>query len=305
MRSVVRLAIEVAGLGAVVLVGLGMPFEATTVLGLATAGLTVALKDFIVAFVGWFVLMGKNGLRVGDWVEIEGVAGEVAEIGILHTVLLETGGSAAAGHPTGRRVSFVNGFAIEGHFFNFSTSGQWTWDQLKVVVPTGQDPYPVIDAIQKLVERETKANAAEAEAGVAEVGRPLPGQGLRGRPGRHGGAGRRRGRAGGALRDPRLRAAAGAPAAQPGGGRAAPRPQAGRGCAGRARRAGPLEAERGRSPEGNGPAVRLPAARLLGGGAHRDAPVLGAAGLGVVGGADRVLGSRSPRPPGGRRRSRP
>jgi len=163
MRSVVRLAIELAGLGAVVLVGLGMPFEATTVLGLATAGLTVALKDFIVAFVGWFVLMGKNGLRVGDWVEIEGVAGEVAEIGILHTVLLETGGSASAGHPTGRRVSFVNGFAIEGHFFNFSTSGQWTWDQLKVVVPSGQDPYPVIDAIQKLVERETKANAAEAE----------------------------------------------------------------------------------------------------------------------------------------------
>ena len=163
MRSVVRLGVEVAGLGAVALVAAGMPVEATTMLGLATAGLTVALKDFIVAFVGWFVLMGKNGLRVGDWVEIEGVAGEVAEISILHTVLLETGGRGEAGHPTGRRVSFVNTFAIEGHFFNFSTSGQWTWDELKVVVPAAQDPYPIIDAIQKLVERETKANAAEAE----------------------------------------------------------------------------------------------------------------------------------------------
>ena len=163
IRSVVKLAIEVAGMTAVVLVALGMPIEATTVLGLAGAGLTVALKDFIVAFVGWFVLMGKDGIRVGDWVEIKGVAGEVAEIGILRTVLLETGGRAVAGHPTGRRVSFVNSFAIEGHFFNFSTSGQWMWDELKAAIPSGKDPYPIIDQVQRLVEREVQANAAQAE----------------------------------------------------------------------------------------------------------------------------------------------
>jgi small-conductance mechanosensitive channel len=147
-----------------VLLALGLPFEATTVLGLIGAGLTVALKDFIVAFVGWFVLMGKNGIRVGDWVEIEGVAGEVAEVGVLHTVLLETGGRSEAGHPTGRRVSFANGFALEGHFFNFTTSGQWMWDELQVTVPAGHDPYPVIDQIRLLVEQETRANAALAEA---------------------------------------------------------------------------------------------------------------------------------------------
>lgn len=170
IRSVVKLAIEVAGMTAVILVALGMPFEATTALGLAGAGLTVALKDFIVAFVGWFVLMGKNGMRVGDWVEIKGVAGEVAEIGILHTVLLETGGRAVAGHPTGRRVSFINSFAIEGHFFNFSTSGQWMWDELKAVIPSGRDPYPIIDQVQRLVEREMQANAAQAEEDWQKLG---------------------------------------------------------------------------------------------------------------------------------------
>ncbi len=140
-----------------------MPGEATTIVGLAGAGLTVAMKDFIVAFFGWFVLMGRNGIRVGDWVEIEGVGGEVAEIGLLHTVLLETGSWTDAGHPTGRRVSFVNSFAIEGHFFNFSTSGQWMWDELQVLVPPGKDPYPIIDGVQQLVERETEANAKQAE----------------------------------------------------------------------------------------------------------------------------------------------
>jgi small-conductance mechanosensitive channel len=55
------------------------------IIGLVTAGVTIVMKDFIVAFIGWFPLMGKNGIRVGDWVEINGVSGEVVEIGMLRT----------------------------------------------------------------------------------------------------------------------------------------------------------------------------------------------------------------------------
>jgi small-conductance mechanosensitive channel len=107
--------------------------------------------------------MGRNGIRVGDWVEINGVGGEVIEIGMLRTVLMETGNWNDAGHPTGRKVAFVNSFAIEGHFFNFSTSGQWLWDELQVLVPATQNPYPLIEAIQKVVTEATAANARMAE----------------------------------------------------------------------------------------------------------------------------------------------
>jgi small-conductance mechanosensitive channel len=164
LRAVVKFGAQAVGALIIVFIVLGMPTQTTTILGLAGAGLTVAMKDFIVAFFGWFVLMGKNGIRVGDWVEINGVGGEVVEVGLLKTVLLETGNWTDASHPTGRRVSFVNSFAIEGHFFNFTTSGQWMWDELQVLIPTAQDPYPVIDGIQRLVEKETAANGAKAEA---------------------------------------------------------------------------------------------------------------------------------------------
>jgi small-conductance mechanosensitive channel len=132
-------------------------------LGLAGAGLTVALKDFIVAFVGWFVLMGRNGMRVGDWVEINGVSGEVVELGMLHTVLLETGNWTDAGQPTGRQVTFTNSFATAGHYFNFSTSGQWLWDELLVMVPYGRDPHAIADAIQKEVSAATAQSISQAE----------------------------------------------------------------------------------------------------------------------------------------------
>jgi len=163
LRAVVWFAVQAVALLLGALVVFGMPSQMPTILGLAGAGLTVALKDFIVGFVGWFVLMGKNGIRVGDWVEINGVGGEVVDIGLLRTVLLETGNWTDTGHPTGRKVSFVNSYAIEGHYFNFSTSGQWLWDGLLLSVPSGENPYPVVDAIQKLVARETEASVKMAE----------------------------------------------------------------------------------------------------------------------------------------------
>ena len=108
--------------------------------------------------------MGKNGIRLGDWVEIEGVSGEVVELGMFHTVLLETGNWTDTGHPTGRRVTFTNSFAIQGHYFNFSTTGQWLWDELQIVVPAGQDLYAVVGSITDIVRKATAEDARLAEA---------------------------------------------------------------------------------------------------------------------------------------------
>src|SRR3984893_5109618 len=82
LHAVISTALQIIALGLILLVIFGPPGQLGTFLGLAGAGLTVALKDFIVAFFGWFVLMGRNGIRLGDWVEINGVTGEVAELGM-------------------------------------------------------------------------------------------------------------------------------------------------------------------------------------------------------------------------------
>lgn len=162
LRTVTRFGVRGLGLLGIALVLVGPPGQLATIIGLAGAGLTVVLKDFIVGFFGWFALMGRNGIRLGDWVEINGVSGEVIEISPFHTVLLETGNWTDAGHPTGRKVTFSNAFAIEGHYFNFSTTGQWLWDEVEFVVPAADAP-PIIEAIRKIVTEETAENAREAE----------------------------------------------------------------------------------------------------------------------------------------------
>ena len=164
LKTVLNLGTQLVGLLLILLTIFGVPRQMPTILGLATAGLTVVFQDFILAFCGWFVLMGPNGVRVRDWVEIDGVGGEVVELGLFRTWLLETGNWTAHGHPTGRRVSFLNGYAIRGRYFNFSTVGQWMWDEIKVSVPPGTSIHPLLKRIYEATVKTTEADAKMAEA---------------------------------------------------------------------------------------------------------------------------------------------
>jgi small-conductance mechanosensitive channel len=163
LRIIFIFGIQFAGALLILFVVFGLPSQMPTILGLTTAGLTVVLQDFIIAFFGWFVLMSKNGIRVGDWVEINGVGGEVVEIGLFRTAMLETGNWTDKGHPTGRRVTFINSFAIKGQYFNFSTAGQWMWDEIAVSIPADDNTYDMIELIRKAVLKETEKNARLAE----------------------------------------------------------------------------------------------------------------------------------------------
>jgi len=162
--SIMELSIQAIGVVLILLVIFGPPRETPTILGLATAALTIALQDFIIAFLGWFVLIGKNGIHVGDWVEINGVGGEVTDVRLFSTTLLETGTLADKGMPTGRRITFMNSYAIRGKYFNFSTTGQWMWDEISISLPASDNVHELLERIQKAVVAETEKNASQAEA---------------------------------------------------------------------------------------------------------------------------------------------
>jgi small-conductance mechanosensitive channel len=163
LRTILQLGIQVLGALLILFVVFGSPRQISTILGLATAGLTIALQDFILAFLGWFVLIGKRGIRVGDWVEIDGVGGEVTEVGLMTTTLLETGDSAEKGRPTGRSITVLNSYAIRGRFFIFATSGQWMWDEISVAIPTSEGTGALVEHIRKAVLDETVESARIAE----------------------------------------------------------------------------------------------------------------------------------------------
>lgn len=86
----------------------------TTFAGFLTAGIAVALQNVILSIAGYFFLIGKHGVRVGDRVQVAGITGDVVDIGLVRLHLMEvTGGSSA--RPTGRVVSFSNAVVFQAN----------------------------------------------------------------------------------------------------------------------------------------------------------------------------------------------
>ncbi len=84
-----------------------------TFAGLLTAGIAVALQNVILSVAGYFYLIGKYGVRVGDRVQISGVTGEVVDIGLVRLHLMELATTGTDAQPTGRVVVFSNSVVFQ------------------------------------------------------------------------------------------------------------------------------------------------------------------------------------------------
>ncbi len=109
-----------------------------TVVGFAAAGIAVALQDVIMSIAGYFRLSGRFGIKHGDRVELQGVRGEVVEIGLTKLALLELGDSPQSA-PTGRLVMIPNSTVFRDKFVNHPASSLMIWRELRFTVPADCD----------------------------------------------------------------------------------------------------------------------------------------------------------------------
>jgi len=111
-----------------------------TFAGLLTAGLAVAMQSVLVSLVGYFILIGKYGVRVGDRVQVGNVTGEVIDLGLIRMHLLELTSDEPRG-PTGRVVAIANSivFQSSGGLFRQIPGVNFTWHELTVSLPAGSD----------------------------------------------------------------------------------------------------------------------------------------------------------------------
>lgn len=109
-----------------------------TFAGLLTAGLAVALQNVLVSVVGYFFLIGKFGIRVGDRIEISGVSGEVIDIGLVRFHVMELGAGAT---PTGRVVAFSNSVVFQptAGLFKQIPGAAFAWHQVTLNLPRDAD----------------------------------------------------------------------------------------------------------------------------------------------------------------------
>jgi small-conductance mechanosensitive channel len=125
-----------------------------TFAGLITAGLAVAMQSVLVSIVGYFFLIGKYGIRVGDRVQIGTVTGEVIEMGLVRLHLMELSGAGPMA-PTGRVVAFANSiiFQSSGGLFKQIPGVNLAWHEVTFNLPTGADYAALKDEMVQAVTR--------------------------------------------------------------------------------------------------------------------------------------------------------
>jgi len=128
--------------------------SAVTFAGLLTAGVAVALQNVIVSIVGYFFLIGKYGVRVGDRVQISGVTGEVVDIGLVRLHLMELGGPNES-QPSGRVVAFSNSIVFQptAGVFKQIPGTNFVWHELKLTLSAETDYHAARERIAKAVDK--------------------------------------------------------------------------------------------------------------------------------------------------------
>ena len=132
-------------------------------LGLVSAAIVISLQDVCVSFFGWSVIMVSRKFIIGDRLEIEGVRGDVLDIQLLRTTLLEVNNWLGVDQPTGRVVIVPNSFVFKSKVFNFSHGHPYIWGKVEVTITYSTPVADATELFQKVLEEETRENFAEAQ----------------------------------------------------------------------------------------------------------------------------------------------
>lgn len=103
-----------------------------TILAFTGAGLVISLKDITLNFIGWFLIHSHNGFSLGDRIEIDGVGGDVVNIGVMRFTLLEVNGDINSEQSTNRLIHIPNHYTLTKKIHLTPGKLEFIWDELSI-----------------------------------------------------------------------------------------------------------------------------------------------------------------------------
>ena len=138
-------------------------------LGVVSAGVAVALQDVLASFAGAFSIGFSKLYAVGDRVQIGDTRGDVIDIGLLRTTLLETGNWVSGDLYNGRIVRIPNSAVLKGIVFNYSQGFRFIWDEIKVLFATSSDCQFAREMLLRVAKESIGEYLVEAQSSWKEM----------------------------------------------------------------------------------------------------------------------------------------
>jgi small-conductance mechanosensitive channel len=137
--------------------------------GVVGAGVAVALQDILASIAGAFSIGFSRLYAIGDRVQIGDTRGDVIDIGLLRTTLMETGNWVSKDLYNGRIVRIPNSTVLKASVFNYSHGFQFIWDEIKVLLTATSDCEFAREMLLRIAKEAIGEYLLEAQTSWKEI----------------------------------------------------------------------------------------------------------------------------------------
>lgn len=143
LRYNVKKAVRFTGYALILLIGIAIFTDNvryfTVAIGIISAGVAFALQEVILSIAGWVTILTVGMYKPGDRIELNDVKGDVIDIGITRTTMMELGSWISNDNYTGRIIHISNGAIFKGPVKNYSADFPFLWDEINIPISYGSD----------------------------------------------------------------------------------------------------------------------------------------------------------------------
>jgi len=132
----------------------------TTMVSFVGAGIALALHEVILSIAGWVLINIKKPYEVGERIEADGIRGDIIDIGVFHTMMIEVGQWVDADQSTGRIVSIPNSSVFRKPIYNYTKEFAFIWHEIPILVTFESN----FDKARELIVNIAMENAEEVQA---------------------------------------------------------------------------------------------------------------------------------------------
>jgi small-conductance mechanosensitive channel len=169
MRMLLRNGFLFVGSVIVLMIWLGVGSNLTVAMGILGAGIAFASQEVIGSFAGYLNIVSGSIYRIGDRVSIGNVAGDVMDISILRTTVMEIGEWVKADQYTGRIVTIANRAVFADPVYNYTQHWGYIWDEITVPITYASDWRRAVEIMLQHGQQYTEELHADAEARLGRM----------------------------------------------------------------------------------------------------------------------------------------
>ena len=141
----------------------------TTFLGLASAGLAIALHDIIADIAGWVFILSRKPFKVGDRIQIGDIAGDVIDIRFFQFSMVEIGNWVDADQSTGRIIHVPNNKVLREPLANYEIGFAYIWHEVPVLVTFESDWKKAKQILQRIADDSARHLSEGAQAQIRKA----------------------------------------------------------------------------------------------------------------------------------------